>query len=721
MLKKPKDWWPVGWLTGVWFVSFTPLLFFRRWIHWDLVAYTLPQLIFQSDFFRGGQLPLWNPFQDCGLPVFSNPVSHLWYPLNHLIIWTAGYSIQALQYELLFHYLFAGFTSYVLARRFGLSPSSAAFSATSYMLSGIFIGHAEHMDIVVSFVWLPLMLAGALGWFNNQSKRNLWMTGIALLFMLLGGLPASNLMGLFFFAIFVMLRLREKIAGQGFGKALREYLSPLAMACLIPLLVSAFYLFPSLVDMASYSGSGAAVSYEKAIASNALPIWALVSIVLPVSHFLRSLQVFDAESSISMLNCYFGIVSLCLALFAISTRRSRSVLELAALGVLGLLIALGGRLAFRGLLYELVPFFSMFRHPAVFRGFFILFFALLAGFGMEELCRNQSGAVLLRRALLLFIFLLGIILGFAAVAALAIVRLDQDSAQVLRYAFLESIPLQIILLLGLYFWLKSNPRRWPAGILLLAGIDLSSMVHTNIDVVGSFLKPKDRVELLVMVPRRKRSDFEYRPLGMADHWGILQNMGMVYKEFHLGAYCPFRSADLLKVMDTGFHKVAAKFPRFFLVPAVEVHFDRDSSLEIFARASEEDRMPVVVNAEPPGEIASVSDASYSLNQVYPQSLRVLNYSLNHIELEFANNRPALLAGTEGFHPGWKATLDGKRVPTVKVNFAFRGVYVLKPGMHRLVWEFKPESFKQGLWVSGAGLLLLCGWMAATVWNRKQRP
>lgn len=121
MGKKLKGWWPVWWMIAVWFVSFTPLLFFRRWIHWDLVQYTLPQLVFQSDFFRAGQMPLWDPFQECGLPVFSNP--------------------------------------------------------------------------------------GSLGWFKNQRKSSLWMTGIALLLMLFGGMPASNLMGLLFFAIFVILRL----------------------------------------------------------------------------------------------------------------------------------------------------------------------------------------------------------------------------------------------------------------------------------------------------------------------------------------------------------------------------------------------------------------------------------------------------------------------------------------------------------------------------------
>jgi len=74
---------------------------------------------------------------------------------------------------------------------------------------------------------------------------------------------------------------------------------------------------------------------------------------------------------------------------------------------------------------------------------------------------------------------------------------------------------------------------------------------------------------------------------------------------------------------------------------------------------------------------------------------------------FSNPKPAaLLSSTEGFHPGWIAILDGKRVPTVKVNFVFRGVYALTPGNHRLVWEFRPRSLFQGLAVSSSGFLLL---------------
>ncbi|HID07919.1 MAG TPA: hypothetical protein EYP10_12320, partial [Armatimonadetes bacterium] len=57
-----------------------------------------------------------------------------------------------------------------------------------------------------------------------------------------------------------------------------------------------------------------------------------------------------------------------------------------------------------------------------------------------------------------------------------------------------------------------------------------------------------------------------------------------------------------------------------------------------------------------------------------------------------------LVMVEGFHPGWRAYVDGKRVRIYCANGAFRAVR-LSAGRHVIVWAFLPTSFALGAFIS----------------------
>lgn len=48
----------------------------------------------------------------------------------------------------------------------------------------------------------------------------------------------------------------------------------------------------------------------------------------------------------------------------------------------------------------------------------------------------------------------------------------------------------------------------------------------------------------------------------------------------------------------------------------------------------------------------------------------------------------LLVVSEMFFAGWRATIDGAEVPTLRANYLFRGV-VVPPGAHTVVFEYRP--------------------------------
>jgi Bacterial membrane protein YfhO len=66
--------------------------------------------------------------------------------------------------------------------------------------------------------------------------------------------------------------------------------------------------------------------------------------------------------------------------------------------------------------------------------------------------------------------------------------------------------------------------------------------------------------------------------------------------------------------------------------------------------------------------------------------------------------PAYLVLADTFDPGWSATVDDRSAPIRPAYVAFRAVY-LTPGMHKIVFTYRPAGLDLGLSLTGCGLLL----------------
>jgi hypothetical protein len=77
------------------------------------------------------------------------------------------------------------------------------------------------------------------------------------------------------------------------------------------------------------------------------------------------------------------------------------------------------------------------------------------------------------------------------------------------------------------------------------------------------------------------------------------------------------------------------------------------------------------------------------------------------ELRVTTDRSSLLVLADNFFPAWRVTVDGSPVPLLRVNHPLRGIPV-EAGTHEVTLTFSSSRVRQGLWLSGAGLLLLGG-------------
>lgn len=90
----------------------------------------------------------------------------------------------------------------------------------------------------------------------------------------------------------------------------------------------------------------------------------------------------------------------------------------------------------------------------------------------------------------------------------------------------------------------------------------------------------------------------------------------------------------------------------------------------------------------PATFAFVSAAPPSELQPGQGSVRWLGETPNRLDLVVETETTQLLLVTDSYHPGWKATVDGDKVPVFWVNLASRGIY-LQPGTHRVTFRFQP--------------------------------
>ncbi|UCG23015.1 MAG: YfhO family protein [Chloroflexota bacterium] len=85
------------------------------------------------------------------------------------------------------------------------------------------------------------------------------------------------------------------------------------------------------------------------------------------------------------------------------------------------------------------------------------------------------------------------------------------------------------------------------------------------------------------------------------------------------------------------------------------------------------------------------------------SVTVTRHDAERFELRSESSDTGLLLLTEAFFPGWQASVDGRPVDVVQTDILFRGVFV-PAGVHEIVLEFRPVSFRVGQVISLLGVL-----------------
>lgn len=301
---------------------------------------------YQYDRLTAGEIPLWNPYNNGGLPFIADTQAAVFYPPRLIAVTlarlTGGWSADALLAEGLVHFLIASLGWYgflrVLTHRYTTRPYAAFAGTIVAVYGGFLMGYPLlQLAILEAAVWLPFVLLGIFLATRTDTPGWLWlmMSSGALGVSWLAGHPQTS----WFCTMLavVWLAYRSLIVRWRWHMLLRALL----VLGIITLGITAVTLLPGL----EYLRYTTRADLDFAAKANGFPLWDVVQFLVP-----------NLVSLFSPL--FIGVTALGVALGGL---RRRAAWFWGVVAVAALLLSFGGNAPFYGWLYPLPTGLSFFR------------------------------------------------------------------------------------------------------------------------------------------------------------------------------------------------------------------------------------------------------------------------------------------------------------------------------------------------------------------------
>lgn len=690
----------------------------------DRLYYFLPQYDACRQAINAGEVPLWNPFTNCGQPLLATWQVGLGSPFSLpflLLPW--HHAVPAFWFLIL---SFAAAGTYALGLRAGLGPFGSAIAAVVYAGAAPLRTLGEWPNIVVSLAALPALLAAGVDLARGRAGATAAF-GLLAALQLLAGQPRQVLMA----ALTVGLWLLALTAGPARGFGVRRNpggssSSRLAVAGLLALGAAAMQMLPTieLWTLSDRRLSGVPASTVRESFLHASDAWTLV--------FARGWgtegRILDPHRLLTP-RLYFGWIGLWLAALGLAAARG-PVRRFALLSLpAGVLIAAGGPF-----LEAAIRFLGK-EEPALrYLGHLVLIgwpgLCLLVGLGAERMA-GKAG----RRTPADGAWAAWIAAGAAAVAAfmwspggrlLAGAVAGADSVAAGRW--LEAIRADALVAAGAvgagWFAARSGAGAPVRRIALVAGLaaDLGWAAHAHEikapaaafprpSAIDRFGLDRDRVFAPSWTIQVWNDD---SPRTVLDHyqarWTLLSpNIPQVFRVHNAFGYeplCLSATRELFGAFDNALGPVMpgveATGVRWILGPLsdappgwrvreklvgdwglMESPLPRSSLLVLPSRAS----------GLPWRSLARLTPAG---------TAAVQRETWNTLEIDVRSRTDAIVTPTTPSYPGWRASVNGVRRQLCRAGALFVAVPV-PAGRSRVRLDYVPLSFALGLFLSSLAL------------------
>jgi len=712
-----------------------------RTILWDTADYYYPGMWYNSQLWQSGSLPLWNPYLFNGYPVFADPQNQTFYPLNFFIYLFTKITAKTVYVQLVIHFMLAGIFMYLFLGHYVQSLAGRLVGSLIYMFNGYMINHFQHLTIINSLAYLPLILYFLeKGW---RSRRLIYAlpAGVSVMLLFLGGLPQIEL--------FIMYLLLSYSLYKCSWYKSRDFFPVLLFICTAAfgIALSAIQLLPTYEFSRMANRAGVLPSWVLQNFSGNLNFSHLATLLIP--DFQGSVRgPYIGSVDITYASVYTGIIFIAALPFSLLRLKKDTIFFLSCCFIT-LLISAGESSLLFGPVFSHLPGFSLFRSPVQYRFGFCFFGAVLAGIGIDNIIDKVRLSVLFLKSyyVAIVLALIGLVF-FAHDSSLH----DKIYVNILLDSGTALFCLSVFAVSAVSWWSGVISRTVFSGILVLLCFSDLYLHGANASTLGSRGRHADLAKMTDAV--RDVSELQgkynisdpawfYRSYiddGLADHTkyfpffaytsaklGLIGcNRSVFHSLFMVDGYNPMmlkryvyfngvlRDKDYQKFLMLSNVKYVITpegvtplpdnltLPRAYIISDVVSMTDPDKVLDQLSRPSFDVRSRAIVE----GEWARAGDKNCVSRT---GRATMLSYRPDMVEIQTEGGCAGLLVLSDTYYPGWKVKTDnGRQSGSLRVNYLFRGVSV-PAGSHTITFTFEPRSLKIGSWISAltgaAGLLL----------------
>lgn len=717
-------------------VSFpTVLLGLKSFVYRDFSLFGYPLAHHLQQSLWQGELPLWNPYNNCGLPFLAQWNTMCLYPLSTIyIVLPLPWGVNLF---CLVHLFLAGLGMYLLARKWTDNCLAASVAGIAFAFSGLTLCSLMWPNNIAALAWMPWVV-----WQASESWSAATGTGRRIVIAALVGaiqmLAGAPEIILFTWGIVGALCLSDRCTP--FGRRLLTF----AVVMLLIAGLSAAQLFPFFHLLQQ---SHRSTSYGNSAWS--MPVWGWANLIVPLFRMHEdSSGVYFQGSQAWTSSYYAGIGVLALALLAMLKVRVARVWVLAACGLLSLLLALGDATPLYTAFQKTFPFLGFMRFPIKFVVCAMFVLPLLAAYGVkaltdESVAKERATWFLIGAILLAMIVIVG--------AAFLWPLSEQPSSTALTSAATRAAFLLITLGFVSHIWKSEGQRRYIAtiGLPCLVWLDLFTHAPSQNPVVDPSVYATNVLEAQPIDPHPKlgqsrvllsldaMEDFSTNRLSNQAHHFLLkrlwqsQNLNLLdaipkvdgfyslylarERAVHYRLYANDDQprpglADFLSVSHLTTRNAQETFDWAYRpsslpmahIGAAPVFADKNSTLTNLMLPSFDPRKEVFL---PPEAQSRFKEACAGENQSGCAATRIqsAHFKSHRIRLDVETPEPAVLTLSQAYYPAWKAYLDDKPVKIWPANHAFQAVAV-PPGYHRIEFRYEDKAFRLGTIVSALTLV-----------------
>ncbi len=743
------------------FASFPQVLLgLQTFVVRDFGFFAYPLAHFQRECFWRGEVPLWNPYNNCGVPFLAQWNTMPLYP--GALIYLLLPLTWSLSFFCLLHLWFAGLGAYFLARRWTGDNFAAAFAGVAFAFNGMTLNLLMWPSHIATFAWMPwVVLAVERAW--REGGQRIFIAALAGAMQMLAGGPETIL---FTWLVLAALWVGELLSARGrparssdgaentcgLTGGLANAAAAARMAVLrFPLVVAlvamlaAAQLLPFL-DLVAHSQRETGFADTRwSVPSSG---WANFLVPMAFGHISNMGVFFQANQGWTS-SYYLGMATLVLVAVGICSVRQKRVWLLTAIAGCALIFAFGEHtFIYRGL-RQLIPQLSFMTYPVKFLLLVTFLAPLLAAFALARSKIGEAGpdrapakatqtwlgigAALL--ALLVAVLIWSwrspavpdmasatLVNGLTRVVFLvASVGLLVASVRMTKPAFQRVAPLALLLVV----WLDvlthmptQNPTVAPwiyePG---LARVKLAMQPQPGPGESRAMLSAAAAREFTQFVSRKPEDNFIIKRLGYFANCNLLDGVPKVNGFFslyprecgelnavlygstnlHASGLLDFLAVSQMTAPGRSFEWMArTNFSPLITAGQTPVFLDDINAERLLFRPDFDGRKVVMLPPEAKSTITVTNPAVVRL--------KGWRFTAQRVDLEVEAASAALVVVAQTYFHCWRAYVDGGSVPLWRANYAFQAVEV-PAGNHQVGLVYEDRAFRVGAWISALAWLV----------------